>query len=168
MADQPGDEGFKVTDRRSFNADGSPREQGEAAAKPDAVRLNKDAAPDPGDFAEDARILPDGGRPNAADKKATSGSEGYQERAATRDFPPPTFDSFINMLAVEAAVHLGLVPNPLEEGEHIDLPAARHMIDTLGMLQAKTTGNLTAGEADLLETILANLRLQYVEVSRTR
>lgn len=72
------------------------------------------------------------------------------------------------MLAVEAAMHLGLIQNPGEEAPPADLEAARHLVDMLAMLQTKTRGNLTAEEDNLLENILADLRMQFVAISKGR
>ena len=72
------------------------------------------------------------------------------------------------MLAVEAAMHLGLIQSPGEEAPPADLEAARHLIDMLGMLQSKTRGNLTGEEVHLLENILADLRMQFVAISKRR
>lgn len=52
-----------------------------------------------------------------------------------------------------------------EEDTEPNLPLARHSIDLLGMLQEKTTGNLTAEEQRLLENGLTELRYRYVQVS---
>lgn len=82
--------------------------------------------------------------------------------------PEASFLNFSNMLAVEAAMHLGLIQNPGEESPHIDLESGRHLIDMLGMLQTKTRGNLTAEEDNLLENILADLRMQFVAISKRR
>jgi hypothetical protein len=163
MADEQKDEGFKVTDRRAFNPDGSPREDTQVTEE----LRPKTANEEPRDAATDRVIeFPGGGRREEA--AGDRPQPGKEERGKQPDLPPPTFASFINMLAIEAAMHLGLVQNPVEGGRHIDLPAARHMIDTLGMLQEKTAGNLTAGETDMIETILSDLRMQFVEVSRKR
>jgi hypothetical protein len=72
------------------------------------------------------------------------------------------------MLAVEAAMHLGLLRNPGEEPPPVDLESGRHLIDMLGMLQTKTRGNLTAEEENLLENVLADLRMQFVAISKRR
>jgi hypothetical protein len=70
------------------------------------------------------------------------------------------------MLGVEAAMHLGLME--MQEGQRtpVDLEAARHMIDMIAMLKEKTNGNLTTEEEALLENVLADLRMQYVALSR--
>jgi hypothetical protein len=80
--------------------------------------------------------------------------------------PDPTinFASFILSLAATAAVHFGdrLEPGATEKGP-VDLQAASQMIDILSLLEEKTRGNLTPEEQQLLEAILYELRLRFVE-----
>ena len=78
-----------------------------------------------------------------------------------------TFLGFVLSLAHTAAVHFGDVPDPVS-GQTIpaNLPAAQQMIDILALLEEKTRGNLTAEERQLLDQILYELRLRYVEVSK--
>ena len=59
-------------------------------------------------------------------------------------------------------MHLGDIPNPLTQQRDKDLPAAKQMIDLLGILQMKTQGNLSADEERLLQQLLLDLRLRYV------
>jgi hypothetical protein len=74
------------------------------------------------------------------------------------------FASFILSLAATAAVHFGdrLEPGSTEKGP-VDLQAAGQMIDILVLLEEKTRGNLTLEERQLLETLLYELRLRFVE-----
>lgn len=75
------------------------------------------------------------------------------------------FTTFCVSLASSALVHLGEMPHPESQGEEPDLILAKQTIDLLGMLQAKTKGNLTHDEEKLLEHLLLDLRLRYVERS---
>jgi hypothetical protein len=79
-----------------------------------------------------------------------------------------TFVGFVFSLAHTAAVHFGDVPDPVS-GETVppNLPAAQQMIDILSLLEEKTRGNLTAEERQLLEQILYELRLRYVEIDKS-
>jgi hypothetical protein len=81
--------------------------------------------------------------------------------------PNTSFPAFVMSLAATAAVHLGDLGDPATGQTHVDVPSAGHIIDLLAMLQQKTTGNLDAEEAQLLEQILYELRLRYIEVSKT-
>jgi hypothetical protein len=75
-----------------------------------------------------------------------------------------TFIGFVVSLAHTAAVHFGDVPDPVS-GETVpaNLPAAQQMIEILALLEEKTRGNLTAEERQLLEMVLYELRLRFVE-----
>jgi hypothetical protein len=75
------------------------------------------------------------------------------------------FTTFCISLASSAFVHLGEVPHPESQKVEPDLLLAKQTIDLLGLLQAKTRGNLTAEEEKLLEHLLADLRLRYVAKS---
>jgi hypothetical protein len=64
-------------------------------------------------------------------------------------------------------VHFGDVAVPGEEAPHPpDLPAAQQMIDILALLEEKTKGNLTAEERQVLEQVLYELRLRYVQAQK--
>jgi hypothetical protein len=82
-----------------------------------------------------------------------------------RQLPAGTFETLVNMLSAQAAFTLGLVRES-DERPPIDLEAATHFIDLLAVLEAKTAGNLSHEEADLLANVLHTLRMAYVEVSR--
>lgn len=78
-----------------------------------------------------------------------------------------SFAAFVLSLAHTAAVHFGDVADPVS-GERADanLAAAQQMIDILALIDRKTRGNLTTEERQLLEQVLFELRLRYVDVSR--
>jgi hypothetical protein len=87
------------------------------------------------------------------------------QEAGPRTFPPVDFGTFVLSLGSSAIMHLG----EHEEGgrkEDKDLPLAKHTIDILSMLQAKTKGNLSAQEDKLLESLLYDLRLRYVAATK--
>jgi hypothetical protein len=77
------------------------------------------------------------------------------------------FLSMVRSLATTAYAALGLIPDPASGGRHRDPAVARQMIDWLGVLEQKTRGNLSFEESDLLSRVLYELRLSYVEVSRS-
>jgi hypothetical protein len=78
-----------------------------------------------------------------------------------------SFAAFVLSLAHTAAVHFGDIPDPVtgQPGE-ANLPAAQQMIDILALLEEKTRGNLTAEERQLLDQLLYELRLRFVEASK--
>ena len=76
-----------------------------------------------------------------------------------------TFLGFVLSLAAACALHFGDMPDP-QTGQLAEknLDAAAHMIDILALLDQKTRGNLTAEERSVLDQVLYELRLRYVEV----
>lgn len=88
--------------------------------------------------------------------------------SAPGDLPKPDFAGFLISLGSSAFVHMGLIPDP-ETGESRapNLAIARQTIDMIELLEEKTRGNLTAEERQLLEQLLYELRLRFVEVQRS-
>ena len=77
------------------------------------------------------------------------------------------FASFVLSLAHTTAVHFGDVPDPVTGKAEPNLPAAQQMIEILTLLEEKTRGNLTAQERQLLEQLLFELRMRYVEAGKS-
>jgi hypothetical protein len=77
------------------------------------------------------------------------------------------FVHLIWTLAQSAAIQLGDAEDPAT-GQPLtpNLPAAQQMIDLVAVLEEKTRGNLTAEERQLLEQLLFELRMRYVEVEK--
>jgi len=80
--------------------------------------------------------------------------------------PSIDFGTFILSLASSAMMHLGLVPDPGGRAPEVNLEMARQTIDMLMMLRQKTTGNLDQAEAGLLERVLHDVRVAYVEQAK--
>jgi hypothetical protein len=78
--------------------------------------------------------------------------------------PATSFSDFLLWMATMIAVQFGDLPHP-ETGEPLEpnLPAARHFIDIMGMLQEKTAGNLDPQEAKLIDDLLFELRRRFLE-----
>ena len=133
--------GFKVVDRRTFSVDGTRRE----GAQEDVKKSESDFPP------SRARGIP----------SEPEREEAFEEGAAG-------FDTLVSYLSTTAMFQLGLLPGPGDEGIPADLVNARRTIDLLEVLQQKTQGNLTADEAKLLDDILYELRLSFVEVEKRR
>ena len=78
-----------------------------------------------------------------------------------------TFAQFILSLGRTAAVHFGDLPDPVS-GERGDanLAAAAQTIELLSLLQAKTQGNLEPAEAKLLDDLLFDLRMRFVQAQQ--
>jgi hypothetical protein len=78
----------------------------------------------------------------------------------------PDFNFFITTLALQASIALGQIPSPATNQKEEDSVQAKFLIDTLGMLKEKTKGNLNPDEANLLENVLYELRMQYIAKSK--
>jgi hypothetical protein len=78
------------------------------------------------------------------------------------DVPEATFAFFVTTLAIQATIFLGVMPDPATQKKEENLPQAKFIIDTLGMLKDKTQNNLDAQEQQHLDQILYELRMQYL------
>lgn len=78
---------------------------------------------------------------------------------------PPTFSAVLLGFASMTLVHLGASANPETGKTEVDLALARQWIDVLEVLREKTRGNLTPEEDRLLASLLADVRLRFVEKS---
>jgi len=76
--------------------------------------------------------------------------------------PEASFSLFITSLMMEALIALGDVENPVSHKKESHPDHAKFIIDTLSMLQEKTKNNLTDDESRMLEAILYELRMKYV------
>jgi hypothetical protein len=79
-----------------------------------------------------------------------------------------TFVGFVLSLAHTAAFHFGDVPDPISgQAGPVNLAAAQQIIDILTLLEEKTRGNLSVEERQLLEQLIYELRMRFVEASKT-
>jgi hypothetical protein len=80
--------------------------------------------------------------------------------------PAVDFHTFVLSLGSSALLHLGELEHPEGGASEKDLPLAKHTIDILSMLEEKTKGNLTSAEEKLIQSLLYDLRLRYVNASK--
>ena len=73
------------------------------------------------------------------------------------------FQGLVISLAAATMQHLGKTLNPVTHKIEKNLPAAQSTIDMLDMLDAKTKGNLSDAEVKLVQGVLAELKMNYVE-----
>ena len=113
------------------------------------------------------------GRPSVeAEKEALKQDD---QRASRRPSPLPSTWKTIpcrrpalvdlaGSLAMQAMIAMGVFANPITGKAEVRMHQARHLIDTLDMLQKKTEGNRTAEETDALEHLLHELRMGFLAV----
>ena len=161
--DQPN---FKVTDRRLFNADGTPRDlPPEETPEPKIAATQEAAAAAPAPAAaSEAAATPEPEVPPATAEAPPAEEEEFSEEDLADARDPASFVSFIMSIASNAASALGMMEHPVTHQREVDIELGKHWIDVLGMLQKKTEGNLTPQERRMLEGLLADLRMQYVSM----
>jgi hypothetical protein len=94
--------------------------------------------------------------------------KGKGEGGGEDALPKLDFATFVLSLSHSVLMHLGEAPHPDGSAPDQDLPLARQTIDVLGLLEEKTKGNLTGDEERLLSQVLYDLRLRFVELSKTK
>ncbi len=168
---------YKVTDRRLFNPDGTPREVPEderpdvkaeaAQASPTAAAPAPEPQPAAQTPASNATETP---LPLSEQKTGTeAGAEPEGAEVGDVELPgsedPASFASFMMSIASNAASSLGMMEHPVTGKREVDLELGKHWIDVLGMLQQKTRGNLLPQEQQVLEGLLSDLRMQFVSLT---
>jgi hypothetical protein len=139
---------FKVADRRKFNPDGSLRE----GVVLDEAPLKKEEQPAPVSTAASELDI---GAGLPVDDDEIPGADD-----------PASFVNFLSTLATNAAAALGAVPHPATGKRTLDLDTGKFWLDVIAMLKEKTKGNLHEQEARILDSLLADLRMQYVTMVR--
>jgi hypothetical protein len=160
-------EQIKVTDKRIFTPEGDIREEFRADIKPSDPTIRK-AEPPPA---------------AAPEKPAARTTNPPEERRTRTEGPPPSgerrtladkaqnpgteFTDFVEPLIAQAYMSLGMLRNPYQPKPTVDAAAARQMIEILTMLKEKTAGNLTPDEQDFLTTHLGELKLAFVQRTKS-
>jgi hypothetical protein len=165
--------GFKVADRRRFSAEGEAKPEAEERPAPEPPKAAQPqhsheghAHPEAHTHEDDQEfVAPSSGeqaQASAAYQKAASALPGAQD-IGPQDL---TFASFVVGLSTEALALMGEMPHPATGERMHDLLGAQQLIDIIGILQEKTRGNLSPDEETLLDAILFDLRMKYVEKAR--
>jgi hypothetical protein len=152
MEEEENKRGFKVQDRRRFDAEGEAKPGGDAA--PERVE------------AVDIKSRPAASGAEASSKAQAAATESAPGRQANEPPPELTFAAFLFSLSEQALAALGEVPDPVSGSVTRDLTMAQQMIDIIIMLRDKTRGNLDANEQAMIKEILSSLQMKYVELAR--
>jgi hypothetical protein len=116
----------------------------------------------------DRRAFTNAGEPRQEDADAGARADApAAPPAGATALPQVDFHTFVLSLGSSALLHLGELEVPGAEGPQKDLALAKHTIDVLVMLEEKTRGNLTPAEEKLISSLLYDLRLRYVEATKT-
>jgi hypothetical protein len=130
------EKGFVIKDRRAFDSEGRVKEQ-EAQA-----------------------------RETSETSSAAHGETPKKAGRGSMPLPEVNFASLIFSLSSSALMHLGEIADPQTGKSAVDLPLAKHTIDTIAMLKEKTEGNLNEEERKFTETVLTDLRWRYVKAAK--
>ncbi len=96
-------------------------------------------------------------------KEKTKTAPQTEEKQEKSDLPEADFKFFLTTLGMQAWIALGMVPNPIDNKTEGNIGQAKFIIDTLEVLQQKTKGNLDKDETELIEHLLYDLRLAFVD-----
>jgi Domain of unknown function (DUF1844) len=144
---------LKVTDKRIFTPEGDIKAEFQnefhpadpAAAKQPEPPREPAKAPEPQKPREE--------RKRSINEKATS--------------PGTPFANFLQSLVAQAYLFLGMLRDPRQPQPIFDAQAAKETIDILSLLREKTEGNLTPEEEDFFDTHLGDLKLAYVQRTKS-
>ncbi len=142
-----------------------------AKEKQAAASAATDTAP-AGDEQTEAAPTADAGVPESDAAESPVAEAPSPETPATESptgdggppLPTPSFEVLVSMLFTQAISALGQMPSPVDGETKVDKRMAKHTIDMLDMLTAKTEGNLTEQESKMLSEALHALRMTYVSV----
>lgn len=129
--------GFTIKDKRTFTKDGEVKETADDTPKKETPSEDK-----------------------------ASQSEKKEKKQSSPPLPEVNFSSFVLSLSSSALFHFGEIPDPISNQKQRNLPMAKQTIDILGLLKEKTTGNLTEQEDKLLDNLLYDLRMRYINETK--
>ena len=160
---------LKVTDKRIFTPEGDIREEFKRDISPAEPQVAKAPEPPPAaappNTAEQSKSEPERTDRRQEQKPVT---EDRRRTIADKASNPNTpFTNFIEPLIAQAYMSLGMLRNPYQPQAKIDTAAARQMIEILTLLRDKTQGNLDPDEADFLDTHLGELKLAFVQRTKS-
>jgi hypothetical protein len=152
--------GFKISDRRKFNPDGSPRD---TYSEPESAP----ASPPPA-APQSTAVRPEDVYSTAARQALEPEPQSYAEPDPMDEEAEMTeFMQFLYSLASSTAfIHLGLMEHPATGRAEVNLQAAQQGIGMLMLLQEKTKGNLTRTEDEFFTTLLSDLQMQFVSLRK--
>ena len=154
---------LKVTDKRIFTPEGDIREEfqneirpAEPSREPSAPETPRAQTPEPPKAPEPAKAP----EPPKREERRRSMAEKAQN-------PNTPFSNFIQSLVAQAYMFLGMLRDPRQPQPIFDAQAAKETIDILSLLREKTAGNLTPEEEDFFDTHLGDLKLAYVQRTKS-
>jgi hypothetical protein len=156
--DKDAPENFSVVDKRRFTPAGELRPDAEPS--PPQPSQSQPAAETPPAPAPQPKASPP---PESEHARETR--QAYERQARNAPGQRIDFETVVLSISTSAMYQLGLVQDQAGRTLPADPDAARHTIDMLGVLQEKTQGNLSFQEQQLLDQVLYELRMAYLQVT---
>jgi hypothetical protein len=141
-----------VNDRRKFNFDGSVR---------DGVEIEKETPK-----IEEKKVAEEIEQPQTVQTEEVEPLDESIEDELLDAENPASFVNFLSTLASQAFASLGAMPHPVTGQRSLDLETAKYWIEVLAMIKQKTDGNLLNKEAELLNGILSDLKMNFVQINK--
>jgi Domain of unknown function (DUF1844) len=101
----------------------------------------------------------------AVESTAAQGPAADAADLADVEMPPASLELLLTTLGTEALVAMGQLPHPLTGKLHAQRNQAKYLIDTIEVLRNKTKGNLTSAEQQLIDNLLHQLRMLFVQTA---
>ena len=102
----------------------------------------------------------------AQQEQAAGDAGGETGGKGPNALPPADFKGLVGVLASQAVMGLGAMPDPKGRGVMIDLDGAKFAIDLLAVIEEKTAGNLTDEESAEISGVVVELRSRFVQVTQ--
>ncbi len=109
-----------------------------------------------------------------AEKESAAKAKSAPDVASTKEessdatdppMPPASFEMLLTTLATEALMALGQVPHPITGKVEVKRNQAKFLIDTVDVLRQKTAGNLSNSEQQVIDSLLHQMRLVFVQTA---
>ncbi len=121
-------------------------------------------------MAEEKKIIIDDDWKEEAQKEkealAAALEKEKQQPQSPHALGKPNFAMLATSFASQALMGLGEVENPFTQKREVNLGEAKFHIDLLEMLEQKTKGNLSSEEVRLLDSLLFDLRMRFLDVMK--
>lgn len=152
---------LKVTDKRIFTPEGDIREEFQNEIRPADAQTTKAAEPPREEKASEPQ------RTERTTEPPKPREERRRSMADKATNPGTPFSNFIQSLVAQAYMFLGMLRDPRQPQPIFDAEAAHETIDILALLREKTAGNLQPEEEDFIEAHLGDLKLAYVQRTKS-
>jgi len=147
-----------------------PKSAGPRLVEPEAAKPPKSEAPVEDDLAGELPPMPSAEEMREQESAYEASAQRVEDLLRAQNptmgaQPPIKFEHLVQQLYLSALMQMGAA-TPEGQRPRVDIIGARQSIDLLGVLEEKTRGNLSDNEARMLETVLFELRMTFLELSK--